>query len=363
METVDVLVIGGGIAGTGVAAKVAAHASVLLVEREAAFDVHSTGRSAAALIPSYGGPAVRALTRASLPWFRSLPGALRPRPVLWVGGPGSAAARSALLDGTAATGQHLRPVDGAALFPPLRDAWQEGALLDDAAQDLDVALVTAALRSRLSALGGRARRGAPVHGLDRRRAGWLATFADGTEVSCGVVVDAAGAWADDVAALAGLAPLGLVPCRRTIAACPVPGGDPWEWPLVSDVEESFYLKPERGQVLVSPADETPVEPGDVRPEPEDVASGLDAARAATTLPLRSVRTAWAGLRTFAPDRVPVLGPDPEDPAFVWCAGQGGYGIQTAPAAAALTAALLLGTPVPDGLDPRATYPGRLGRGP
>lgn len=365
----DVLVIGGGVAGTSLAAALAGRLQVVVCEAEPVADRHSTGRSAALLIPSYGNAVVRALTTAGLSWWDAPDGTrdddpllLAPRPVLWVTGPGSGHRRAALLAETAATGHRLDEVDRAqarAMFAPLREQWSYGALVDHAAQEIDVAALMAVLRRRLRAAGGAQRLSAGVVALRRRTTGWRVTLADGEQIEAGTVVDAAGAWADQVARLAGIRPLGLVPCRRTLAACPV-DIPTIGWPLVSCTDETFYLRPEPGSVLVSPADETPDGPGDARPDELDVASGLEGARAATTLPLRSVTRAWAGLRTFAPDRTPVLGPDQADPTFVWCAGQGGYGIQTAPGAAALLAAVLLGEDPPAGLDPAALAPSRPG---
>ncbi|WP_308820013.1 FAD-dependent oxidoreductase [Pseudonocardia alni] len=218
----------------------------------------------------------------------------------------------------------------------------------------------------MRARGGTVLRGARVVALDRDGSGWSATTTGGHRVRAGVVVDAAGAWADAVAALAGVPGAGLTPYRRTIAACPV--GDPsvltvdgTVLPMIADAAERWYLKAEADVVLVSPADETPAEPGDARPDELDVALALDRVGSATTLGLRSVRTAWAGLRTFAPDRAPVLGARPEHPEFFFVAGQGGSGIESAPALAALAASVVLGHPAPAdvGLDPAVCSVTRL----
>lgn len=365
--TCDVLVVGGGVAGTSLAAALAGRLEVLVCEAEPVADTHSTGRSVALLIPSYGNPVVRALTAAGLGWFVDPPHArpddpplLAPRPVLWVTGPGSGRRRDALVADTAATGHELRPLtpgDALALLPVLSPDWADGALLDRRAQEIDVAALMTVLRRGLRSDRGADRLAARVVGLHRLRTGWRVELSGGEVVECGLLVDAAGAWADEVAALAGVAPVGLQPLRRTVAVAPV-DVPTRGWPLVSCTDETFYLRPEPGGVLVSPADETPDVPGDARPDEVDVALGLDAARSATTLPLRRVTRAWAGLRTFAPDRTLVLGPDPADDAFIWCAGQGGYGFQTAPGAAALLASVLLGDPPPAGLDPADVAPGR-----
>ncbi|GAA2995606.1 Glycine/D-amino acid oxidase (deaminating) [Actinokineospora diospyrosa] len=327
----DVVVVGGGIAGISVAAELAEHRSVLLVEAEPELARHSTGRSAALYAPSYGGPVVRALTAASRPLFPD--GVLTARPMLWVGDVSGILATGAADEVTADEALRICPV--------LRRV--ERAALDSGTTDIDVMGVHQHYVQRLRAAGGEIRRGAPVTALRRDGSGWVVTL--GTEeVHAGVVVNAAGAWTDRVAALAGVPTLGLRPLRRTIAiatgTAPVDPG----WPLVADVEDTFYFRPEGPGVLVSPADETPVEPGDAKPDDLDIALALDRVNEATTLGLRSVRTAWAGLRTFAADREPVVGELPGHPGFTFFAGQGGYGIQMAPALAVVAAKIVLGEP-------------------
>jgi D-arginine dehydrogenase len=349
----DVVVVGAGIAGVSVAYELAATASVLLLEREREPAYHTTGRSAAMFLASYGGPDVRPLNLASRALFDAVGTLLTPRPLLWV----AAADRQADLAALTALDPGLRALDDAEvarLCPVLRPEWRGGALLEAGAMEIDV------LGLHQHYLGGARRRGvevrltAPVRGGRREDGRWILDTPSGA-VRADVVVNAAGAWADDVATRLGLAPVGLRPLRRTAAVARASGVDP-TWPLVSDVAESFYFRPEGTGVLVSPADETPSEPCDARPDDLDVARALDNVNAATTLGLRSVRTAWAGLRTFAPDRNPVVGPDPAEPSFVWLAGQGGYGIQTAPALARLAADSVTG-----GAVPAAFAPGRLSR--
>jgi D-arginine dehydrogenase len=212
--------------------------------------------------------------------------------------------------------------------------------------------------------GGQVARSAPVRAIERDGPAWrLATPA--RWLRAGLVVNAAGAWADEVAVLAGVAPVGLRPLRRTAFTVGLPAGvDARGWPLVHDLDEGWYFKPEGDGLLVSPADETPSPPCDAKADPADVALALDRLREATTLDVRHVRAAWAGLRTFAPDRALVLGPDLGAPTFVWCAGQGGFGIQTAPAAAELVAAQAVGAPLPEalaraGVSAAALAPARL----
>ena len=206
--------------------------------------------------------------------------------------------------------------------------------------DLDAAGAVQAYRRALRARGGRLEVGAAVRSLERRDGVWLVRTAAGT-FHAAMVFDAAGAWADEVAAMAGLPPIGLQPMRRTICTVAAPAGlDHVRWPLLLDAAERFYLKPEPGQFLASPADETPLPPCDPRPDMLDIATALERVREATTLEARSISSSWAGLRTFAPDRALVLGPDALQPSFVWCAGQGGFGIQASPGAARAVVSLL-----------------------
>jgi glycine/D-amino acid oxidase-like deaminating enzyme len=185
--------------------------------------------------------------------------------------------------------------------------------------------------------------GAEVAGIDRTGTGWSVTLGDGRSFAAALLVNAAGAWADRIAAMAGIAPIGLRPLRRSMARLPAPGGrDVSRWPMLLGAGERWYAKPDAGKLLVSPAEEDPVEPHDAWADDMVLAEGLARYEAHVTEPVTRVETSWAGLRTFAPDMTLVLGPDPDMPSFVWCAGQGGYGFQTAPAASALLAALVEG---------------------
>ncbi|MBP2369379.1 NAD(P)/FAD-dependent oxidoreductase [Pseudonocardia parietis] len=357
----DLVVVGGGIAGVSVAYELAAHTGVVLLEAEADMPVHSTARSAATYIPGHGAGPFRALIDASGPRFARLerelgtPPLLSPRPVLHIGvddeGAAGLAAMLAEQRGEPGAPVALDPAEAQRRAPVLRRtphaaAWTAGAA------DVDATALHDGYRRGLRARGGTVLRGARVAELVRDGAGWVVRTAAGHVVRAGAVVDAAGAWADEVAALAGVPGAGLTPYRRTIAACPVPdpsvltpAGAPL--PLIADAAERWYLKPEADTVLVSPADETPQAPGDARPDELDVALALDRVGEATTLGLRSVRTAWAGLRTFAADRAPVLGERAGHPGFHFVAGQGGSGIESAPALAALAASVILGRPAPD----------------
>jgi D-arginine dehydrogenase len=371
----DIAVVGGGIAGASVAYELAATRSVVLLEAEAALGTHSTARSAATWIPGHGVAAVRALITASGPRFGSLaaelgaPPLLSPRPVLWTATDAEAEmALAAQLDervGEPDAPVRVDPDEARRRCPALRDV--RAAALTEAAADVDVAALHDAYVRGLRRRGGAVRTSARVTSVDRDGAGWRIGFADGDVLLVGEIVDAAGAWADTVAALAGVPPLGLTPLRRTIAVVRVPDPtrlqppDSGPLPMVCEATDRWYFKADGPHLLVSPADETPAEPGDARPDELDVALALERVEEVTGLGLRSVVTSWAGLRSFVPDRVPVVGGLPEHPGFWFVAGQGGSGIETAPALSALAAAVVTGTPVPPdiALDPAALAPVRL----
>jgi D-arginine dehydrogenase len=323
---VDVLVIGGGIAGVSIACELAADAAVLLVEAEPELARHTTGRSAAIYAPSYGGPLVREFTKASEHLFGD--GVLTPRPALWIAVDDEGAEHVEALDAEQITAQQAVEMCRI-LRPPL------AAAVDRTAQDIDVMALHGRYVRGLKERGGEIRTGTSVTELRRDGSGWVAG-----DLRADVVVNAAGAWADRVAAMAGVPPIGLVPKRRTLAVVPAEA-DP-AWPTVADAADRFYFRPDSGQLLISPADETPSEPCDAKPDEVDVALALERVNAATTLRLRSVRTAWAGLRSFVADREPVVGAWPDHPGFVFYAGQGGYGIQMAPALARTGADIVLG---------------------
>ena len=354
----DILVIGGGIAGASAAAELAADAAVVLLEAESQPGYHTTGRSAAFYAESYGGPAIQPLTTASKPFYESPPAGFAEQPLLSPRGclhlfaeEDRAAAEARAAELSACLGG-IRLVDREELLerlPMLRPEVVAGAIDDPECRDLDVAAIHQGYLRRFRRRGGIVVTDAPVMSLARNGGTWRVTTPRG-EIAVGCVVNAAGAWVDETAARAGLAPIGFTPLRRTIVVFAPEG---WivepRWPLALDLHERFYFKPESGHVLASPADETPSPPCDVQPEEIDVARALDRVERATAFRVRRIVNRWAGLRTFAPDRVPVIGPDPRAPGFFWCAGQGGYGIQTAPAVARLTAALVLGQDLPDDL--------------
>lgn len=369
--TADVVVIGAGIAGASAAQALAARGvAVVVVEAEGAAGVHATGRSAALLTETYGPPPVIGLVRASRPFLVEPPEGFAdhpltsPRGVLWVAGAEDADALRALAATWAAPHDVLGPEGAADLVPPVRPAAAVVAVHEPGAADLDVdALLQGYLRGARRA-GAHLELSAPATGIDRRGSGWRITTPAGP-VDAGAVVDAAGAWGDAVAVRAGVAPLGLTPLRRTAFLFGPPAGhDTTGWPLVIDAGGRFYLKPDSGRILASPADATPSEACDAKPEEVDVARAVEAIEAAIAIEVRSVRSPWAGLRTFTPDGVPAVGADPEQPGFVWLVGQGGYGIKTSPAMAQAAAAAVLGEPWPEvlttqGATEATLHPARL----
>ncbi|RVT85569.1 FAD-binding oxidoreductase [Rhodobacteraceae bacterium CCMM004] len=335
----DVAILGGGIAGVSAAARLAPLGKVVLLEAEETLGYHASGRSAAMFLEDYGNAVVCALNRASAADHRAA-GVLSPRGILMVG-----EARDS--DGFAAHAADLglTPVDldrAAEIWPILNRATVTHAAWQADAADLDTDRLLQDFLRRARAAGAEIVTGARIEGLTRDGTHWQVRW-EGGAVEADQVVDAAGAWADRVAAAAGAAPLGLQPYRRSMARLPAPGGrDVRAWPLVLGAHDTWYAKPDAGKWLVSPCEEDPMDPFDAWADDMVLAEGLDRYAAAATEPVTRVETAWAGLRTFAPDRALVIGPDPACPGFWWCAGQGGYGFQTAPAASALLADLMAG---------------------
>lgn len=352
-----VVVIGGGIAGVSAGWELARRsADVLVLEAESTLAHHTTGRSAAHLIENYGSGPVRPLTHASLGFLHSPPEGLVDHPLLERRGTLHIAseAQSAVVDQLFADAaehnieQHeLTADDAVAIVPWLRAELIDRAVWEPQSQNIDVGALHQAFVRGLRAEGARVERAVRVSDIQQERGGWLVQ-GDGFEHRADIVVNAAGAWGDDIAALAGCAPVGLEPRRRTAFMVASPAVPEHPWPLTADAEHSWYIKPDGAQLMCSPADETLSPACDAKPEEIDIARTIDNINAATTLDIRSVRTPWAGLRTFSPDRSMVIGPDPDMPSFVWLVGQGGTGIQTAPGAARLVADLVLdGQPAPE----------------
>jgi D-arginine dehydrogenase len=340
------LVIGAGMAGASAAAFLTADGPVVVLEAEDQPGYHTTGRSAASYIDTYGHPKVCALTRASRAFFWTPPEGfadyplVRPRAELEIARPEQTGALEALL---ADHPQALAALDREQvlrLCPILRPEIDWRAAINTGTADIDVDALLQGFLRMARARGAQLVTGARVTGLERMPAGWrVATTAGAFEAE--TVVNAAGAWAGQVGAMAGLGDLGLMPCRRTAARIePAKKEGLADWPFVIDVEEAFYFRPDAGGLMLSPADETPCSPCDAQAEELDVALAVEAFEAATTERVRRIAHRWAGLRTFAPDRVLVAGRDPREPGFVWLAGQGGYGIQTAPAMGLATASIL-----------------------
>lgn len=342
-QAFDFAVVGAGIAGASLAAGLAAHGTVALIEAEAQPGYHSTGRSAAFWTESYGGPGVQPLTTASGPFLHQH-GFLIQRGALTLARGSELAELDDFIATYRALGVRVERLDRAALearLPGLHADWAAGALEPDCC-DIDVA----GLHQHWL---GEARRGgaellcnARLAGAQRIGGRWRIALADGREFDAAVLINAAGAWADEVAVLAGVPPIGIQPYRRTVAQLRLDPPPPADLPLVLGIDELFYFKPEAGKLWLSPHDETPTPPCDAAPEELDVALAIDRFEHVVDWRIQRIEHKWAGLRSFAPDRLPVYGFDPATDGFFWFAGQGGFGIQTAPAAAAVALGLLLG---------------------
>lgn len=358
------IVIGGGMAGASIASELTADRRVLLLDMEPTLAYHTTGRSAAMFLESYGGPAIRALTTASRTFLLGVE-VLRPLPMLHVGLPGRGSAIEDLFTAVRPLVPDVELLDPAAalrLQPLLRPQAIELALHEPGAMEIDVHALHQHFVRRLRAGGGVIAVSAGVAAATRAAGHWAITDRTGRQWRAPVVVDAAGAWADEVAGMFGLAAIGLRPLRRTAFMVDAPAGA--AAPMIADIDDSFYFKPDAARLLCSPSDETPQEPGDARPDELEIARAIEVINSVTTLDVRHVRSAWAGLRTFTPDRTPAVGYDPAVEGFFWFAGQGGYGIQIAPALARTAAALLRGQSLPDdvrgfGLESADLAPGRL----
>lgn len=356
----DIAIVGAGIAGATLAAAIGGRARVLLLEAEDQPGYHSTGRSAAFWSETYGGPAIQPLTTLSGPPLRE-GGFLDPLGAVHIGRAGDAALAEQFMTDFAGSGVTLERVDPHALLPGLRSEWTIGVTEPSCAY-IDTAGYHADALARARRAGARIVAEASLTAAQRDGGFWRLSTSAGT-FAAEMLVNAAGAWADPVAAIAGVRPIGIQPYRRTMVqlmpGTPVPAGIPF----VVDLGGDFYFKPEAGgRLWLSPHDEHEVDPHDVAPEELDVAIAIDRFEHVVDWRVAKVERTWAGLRSFAPDRLPVYGMANDARGFFWFAGQGGFGIQTAPAAAALGAALLLGDAPPPGLDPDRYAPGRFGIG-
>jgi D-arginine dehydrogenase len=344
----DFLVIGAGIVGASVAYELSRAGRVCLMEAEGQPGFHATGRSAALYAPSYGGREVRAATRASRAFFDCPPpgfcehALLHRRCVLYL-----ARGTVAQIRALGSSVDMISHEDAVARIPLLRAEYVAAAALDADAMDIDVAALHQGFLRGASAAGAVLATNTRIAQVERRSGLWKIALKDGFAVAP-LLINAAGAWADEVAEICGAQRVGLRPYRRTAVLVDVPIGiDVREWPAVIDADEQFYFKPDAGKLLLSPADETPDKARDAQPEELDIAMCVDRIEAVLDVEIRRIRSSWAGLRTFARDRIPVVGFDAEVAGFFWCAGQGGYGIQSAPAMARTSAALIKGECLPE----------------
>ncbi|GAA2391514.1 MULTISPECIES: NAD(P)/FAD-dependent oxidoreductase [Gordonia] len=350
----DTIVVGGGIAGVSIAYELAAHRSVALVERESTLAYHTTGRSAATFLESYGNATVRALTRASRDFFVAPPDIVdgplvAELPLLIVAEETEVDGLRALYETVSPRSQTIELVDGNAaeqLNPMLRSGYTDLAMVDYGSLELDVHGLHQGFLRGLRRRGGTVLKSAGIVEARRERSSWVLRDAAGDELRARTVVNAAGAWCDEVAGMFGAAPIGIAPLRRTAFMVP----DPRETParsiaarrtMTMSANEDFYFKPDGAGFLCSPAEETPQPPSDAKPDDLEIARAIERLNEATLLAVRSVSTSWAGLRSFTADRTPVVGPDPAVDGLFWFAGQGGYGIQMAPALARAGASLAL----------------------
>ncbi|WP_428665765.1 NAD(P)/FAD-dependent oxidoreductase [Reyranella sp.] len=378
MQEFDFAIVGAGIAGVSAAYHLAPAASVIVLEREHVPAYHTTGRSAALHSETYGSAEIRAITVASGHFYRQPPAGFTDHALL--------TPRGALIVGRAEQEADLKKAaaDYARLVPSVRwldpdetlqlqplfkpEAVQGGAIFEPEADDMDVAAIHGGFLRGSRAAGTVLRLNAEVMSLARKDGRWHIALRDGETISATTVVNAAGAWADVLGGLAGAAPIGLVPKRRTAFTFDSPPGlELAGLPMAIDFDESFYFKPEVGQFLASPADETPSPPCDAQPEEIDIAIAVERIETATALRVSRIKNKWAGLRSFVSDKNLVVGYDPAVDGFFWLAGQGGYGIQTGAAAGRLAASLALGKELPGdivslGVTERALSPGRFTQG-
>ncbi len=366
MQSADVVVIGGGIAGLSLAARLAAHAKVVVLEGESAPGYHASGRSVAFAHYGLGNVPVRdltALSMAELAAHGSVHAALH------IASAGEIAALDALEDvhrHYACDYSRAGPEEARGLVPVLKPEACAAVLIDHSSLKLDTHAMLQACVAGVRAGGGAVVTGARVQSIAREGAAWRVETPAGS-FTAPLLVNAAGAWADVIAQLAGVRPVGIEPRRRTVISFPAPEGeDVHAWPFTKTVGEGFYLLPEgRGQLLASSMDQTPSKPCDAAAEELDKAIAADRVEQATTLPIRRISHSWAGLRSFVADELPVIGAAADVPGFVWCAGQGGAGFQTAPALSRIAAAAVLGQPFPEdagaaGLSFAMFSPARLG---
>ncbi len=336
----DFLIIGGGIAGVSAAARLAPFGRVVLVEAETALAHHASGRSAALYEPRYGLPPVVGLSMASGEYFRAAAGVLSPRGLMVLGRSNQAEAFAA--EARALGVDAISVAEAVTMVPVLNPQMVAFAAWAEHAWDIDTNVLLQGFARAAKAQGAQFRLGAKVTGVAKVAGGWRVT-AGGVDITAPLLINAAGAWVDEVAKLAGVQPIGFQPFRRSMARIPAPGGhDVSGWPMIFGCGETWYAKPDAGALIVSPAEEHPMAPHDAWADDMVLAEGLARYEEMVTEPVTRLITSWAGLRTFSPDRSLVIGRDPGDESFVWVAGQGGYGFQSSPAASQLVADLIMG---------------------
>ncbi|HEX6375779.1 MAG TPA: FAD-dependent oxidoreductase [Allosphingosinicella sp.] len=367
----DFLIIGGGVAGLSAASRLVRHGRVVVLEAEDALGYHSSGRSVSFSHYGIGNEAVRGLTAWSRPFFEEPPAGFCPSPLarivpsLYFATEETRPALDALEAEMVRFTDRTRRVDAAAmtaLCPALRtgDGGAVTGVLDPTGLKLDADSLLQAFGRAVRGDGGEVLTGRRVEAIERQGESWSLRAEGGGTWSAPVLVNAAGAWADRVAALAGVAPIGLLPMRRTVIVVDPPAGaDISAWPFAHSAAADFYMLPEAGQLLVSPVDEVADDPCDAAPEDYDVALAADRLEHYTHVGVTRIVHRWAGLRSFVADRVPTAGFDPVAPGFFWLVGQGGYGLQTAPAMAAAVEALVTGAPWPPGLAELGVLPGHV----
>ena len=373
MTAADILVIGGGIAGASAAYELAAAAKVILLERETHCGYHATGRSAASFTENYGTAVVRRLAMAGRSFFETPPEGFAEHPLVRPRGMITIARTDQIdsLDEELARAQRFLPSmrrmdveEALSLVPVLRADYLAGAIFEPDSRDIDVHGLHQGYLKALKARGGVIVTDAEVEAIERKGGHWSVRTRAG-DFTAAKLVNAAGAWADEIAAAAGAQPVGLTPRRRTAFTIDAPAGAAIaDWPLVNDVGAAFYFKPDAGQLLVSPADAAPSPPTDAQADEYELALGIDRLERATSIPVRKINRKWAGLRTFAGDGNPVVGEDPLIRGFFWLAGQGGYGFKTAPALSRIIAGLILTGALPEeatdrGLTAEEISPGRF----